>query len=100
MTVSSSSSSAQGLLRVSCLDPPPARFGVRMEVPGEPKMGEEKRLGEASITLIAGGAAIVGWGEALEEKDPGTWTHCNRIAAFATVLAQALRLDDEEVRAI
>src|SRR6202166_2952367 len=43
---------------------------------------------------------LVGWGEALERKDPGTWTHCKRVAAFATVLARALKLDDEEVRAI
>ncbi len=44
--------------------------------------------------------AIEGWGEALEQKDPGTWAHCKRAAAFATVLAQALKLDEEEVRAI
>ncbi len=44
--------------------------------------------------------AIEGWGEALEEKDPGTWAHCKRAAAFATVLAQALKLDEEEVRTI
>jgi putative nucleotidyltransferase with HDIG domain len=46
------------------------------------------------------GATIVGWSEALEQKDPGTWTHCNQVAAFATVLAQALKLDEEEVRVI
>jgi putative nucleotidyltransferase with HDIG domain len=63
-------------------------------------MGEERRLGGASLTPIAAGATIVGWGEALEERDPGTWAHCNRVAAFATALARALRLDDEEVRAI
>jgi HD-GYP domain-containing protein (c-di-GMP phosphodiesterase class II) len=45
-------------------------------------------------------ATIVGWGEALEQKDPGTWNHCQRVAAFATVLAESLNLDDEEVRAI
>ena len=44
--------------------------------------------------------AIEGWGGALERKDPGTWGRCKRVAAFATVLAHALRLDDEEVRAI
>jgi putative nucleotidyltransferase with HDIG domain len=43
---------------------------------------------------------IEGWGEALEEKDPGTWTHCTQVAAFATVLAQALKLDEEEARVI
>ncbi len=42
----------------------------------------------------------MGWGEALEQRDPGTWSHCQRSAAFATVLAYALNLDDEEVRAI
>jgi putative nucleotidyltransferase with HDIG domain len=40
------------------------------------------------------------WGEALERKDPGTWAHCKRVAEFATVLAQALKLDEEEVRAV
>jgi putative nucleotidyltransferase with HDIG domain len=45
-------------------------------------------------------ALMEGWGEALEQKDPGTWTHCKRAAAFATVLAQALKLDEEEVRTI
>src|SRR5437868_1844605 len=63
-------------------------------------MGEERLSREDSNTPVGRGAAIVGWGEALEERDPGTWTHCNRVAAFATVLAQALKLDDEEVRTI
>jgi len=63
-------------------------------------MVEEKQLREASNTPAGRSATIVGWGEALDERDPGTWAHCNRVAAFATVLAQALRLDDEEVRAI
>ncbi len=63
-------------------------------------MVEEKQLREASNTPVGRGATIEGCGEALEERDPGTWAHCNRVAAFATVLAQALRLDDEEVRAI
>jgi putative nucleotidyltransferase with HDIG domain len=40
------------------------------------------------------------WGPALEQKDPGTWDHCKRVAAIATVLAQELRLDDEEIRVI
>jgi putative nucleotidyltransferase with HDIG domain len=71
-----------------------------MEVPGRANMGEERQLREASNTPVGRGAAIVAWGEALEERDPGTWTHCNRVAAFATVLAQALKLDGEEVRTI
>ena len=45
-------------------------------------------------------ALIEGWSEALEKKDPGTWTHCTQVAAFATILAQALKLDEDEVRAI
>jgi len=45
-------------------------------------------------------ATIVGWGEALEQRDPGTWSHCQRVAAFATVLAEALDLNEEEVRVI
>ena len=40
------------------------------------------------------------WGEALEQKDPGTWSHCQQVAAFATVLAEALDLEEEEIRAI
>jgi HD-GYP domain-containing protein (c-di-GMP phosphodiesterase class II) len=43
---------------------------------------------------------IEGWGEALERRDPGTWSHCKRVAACATVLAQALQLDEAEVRVI
>jgi putative nucleotidyltransferase with HDIG domain len=43
---------------------------------------------------------IEAWGEALERKDPGTWGHCKRVAAFATMLAQALGLDEEEIRVI
>jgi len=42
----------------------------------------------------------VGWGEALERRDPGTWSHCQRTAAFAKVLAEALDLEEEEIRAI
>jgi putative nucleotidyltransferase with HDIG domain len=45
-------------------------------------------------------ALIERWGEALDAKDPGTWNHCERVAAFATVLARALKLDKEEVQAI
>lgn len=40
------------------------------------------------------------WGEALERKDPGTWGHCKRVAALATILARALGLDDGEIRVI
>jgi cyclic di-GMP phosphodiesterase len=56
-------------------------------------------LGDEEQHLISD-ALIERWGEALEQKDPGTWSHCKRVAAFATVLAEALKLDDEEVRAI
>ena len=61
---------------------------------------EEKQLRASSNPPIVSDAMLVGWGEALERKDPETWTHCKRVAAFATVLARALKLDDEEVRAI
>jgi putative nucleotidyltransferase with HDIG domain len=63
-------------------------------------MFEEGRLRAASNTPTGSGATIVRWGEELEEKNPGTWSHCKRVAAFATVLAQALKLDEEEVRTI
>jgi len=43
---------------------------------------------------------IEGWGEALERRDPGTWSHCKRVASCATVLAEALNLSEEEVRVI
>jgi hypothetical protein len=43
---------------------------------------------------------IEAWGESLEQKDPGTWGHCKRVAAFATILAQASGLDDEEIRVV
>jgi HD-GYP domain-containing protein (c-di-GMP phosphodiesterase class II) len=36
----------------------------------------------------------------IHKEQFGTWTQSNRVAAFATVLAQALKLDEEEVRAI
>lgn len=45
-------------------------------------------------------STIEGWGEALEAKDPGTWSHCKRVAAFETVLSRALNLVDAEVRVI
>jgi HD-GYP domain-containing protein (c-di-GMP phosphodiesterase class II) len=63
-------------------------------------MGEERQLSAASNTPIVSDATIVGWGEALEQWDPGTWSHCQRAAAFATVLAHALNLDENEVPAI
>jgi len=56
-------------------------------------------LGDDEQHLISD-ALIEGWGEALEQNDPGTWTHCKRVAAFATVLAHALKLEEVEVRAI
>ena len=43
---------------------------------------------------------IGAWSEALERRDPGTWSHCNRVAAFATILAQAFGLGDEQIRVI
>jgi HD-GYP domain-containing protein (c-di-GMP phosphodiesterase class II) len=63
-------------------------------------MGEERQLRAASDTPISPGAKIAGWAEALEKKAPRTLTHCNRVAAFPTVLAQAMKLNDEEIRAI
>jgi len=45
-------------------------------------------------------STIERWGKTLEAKDPGAWSHCKRAAAFATLLARALKLDEEEVRAI
>ena len=56
-------------------------------------MGDEKQC-------LVPDALIERWSEALEKKDPGTWTHCNQVAAFATILAQKLKLDEDEVRAI
>lgn len=63
-------------------------------------MSEEKQLRAASSTSAGLDAILVGWGLALEQKDPGTWSHCQRVAAFATVLAEALDLEEEEIRAI
>ena len=40
------------------------------------------------------------WSQALEEKDPGTWSHCKWVAGSATALAQALRLDDKKIQVI
>lgn len=58
-------------------------------------MGDELR---ASNTPVGLDATVVGWGETLEQRDPGTWSHCQRVAAFATILAEALNLDEKEVR--
>jgi len=60
-------------------------------------MGDESRVSNTPVGLDA---TIVGWGEALEQKDPGTWSHCQRVAAFATVVGEALDLDEEEIRTI
>jgi HD-GYP domain-containing protein (c-di-GMP phosphodiesterase class II) len=43
---------------------------------------------------------IEAWGEALEQKDPGTWSHCKRVATVAMILAHALKLDDAEIGVI
>lgn len=63
-------------------------------------MGEQRQLRAASNTPVSSGATNAGWAEALEEKAPGTLTYCNRVAGFATVLAQAMKVDEEEIRAI
>jgi HD-GYP domain-containing protein (c-di-GMP phosphodiesterase class II) len=63
-------------------------------------MSEERPLSAFSNTPAGLDATIVGWGEALEQRDPGTWSHCQRVSAFATVLARALTLDEEEVLAV
>jgi HD-GYP domain-containing protein (c-di-GMP phosphodiesterase class II) len=39
---------------------------------------------------------IEAWGEALERKDPGTWSHCKLVAVFAKILAQALGLENKK----
>src|ERR1051326_9193762 len=59
----------------------------------------EEQLGDEGKRPAAD-AAIEGWRRALEARDPGTWGHCKRSAAFATVLARALKLPEEEVRVI
>ena len=56
-------------------------------------------MGDEEQNLISD-ALIEGWGEALEQRDPGTWTHCKRVAAFAMVLAHALKLDEQAAHAI
>ena len=38
------------------------------------------------------------WSRAIEENDPGMWSHCQRVSALATILAQGLSLDDEEIQ--
>jgi putative nucleotidyltransferase with HDIG domain len=60
-------------------------------------------MGDKGIPSIGPGEPsrmIEAWGEALERKDPGTWSHCQRVAALAKILAQALGLDDAEIRVI
>src|SRR5713101_4359897 len=60
-------------------------------------------MGDEGIPSIGPGAPselIVAWSEALERKDPGTWSHCKRVAALATILAHALKLDDAEIGVI
>jgi HD-GYP domain-containing protein (c-di-GMP phosphodiesterase class II) len=59
-------------------------------------------MGDEGMPSIGPGATswtIGAWGEALEQKDPGMWSHCKRVAAFATMLAQALGLNKEEILA-
>ncbi len=63
-------------------------------------MSDEDHLHAISIGPVPPSRMIETLGEALERKDPGTWSHCKRVAAFATILACALRLDDEEIRVI
>jgi HD-GYP domain-containing protein (c-di-GMP phosphodiesterase class II) len=60
---------------------------------------EKTTLGDEEQHLVLD-ALIERWGEALEQKDPGTWTHCKRVAEFATVLVQALKLEEVQVRAL
>jgi HD-GYP domain-containing protein (c-di-GMP phosphodiesterase class II) len=60
-------------------------------------------MGDKGIPSIGPGAPselIEAWSEALERKDPGTWSHGQRVAALAKILAQALGLDDAEIRVI
>ncbi len=60
-------------------------------------------MGDEGIPSIGPGAPselIEAWSEALERKDPGTWSHCQRVAALATILARALSLNDEEIQVI
>src|SRR6266849_3585111 len=60
-------------------------------------------MGDEGIPSIGSGAPselIEAWSEALERKDPGTWSHCQRVAALAMILARALSLNDEEIQVI
>jgi cyclic di-GMP phosphodiesterase len=52
------------------------------------------------VDLRGSSEMIEVWSQALEEKDPGTWSHCKRVAGFATALAQALRLDDKKIQVV
>jgi HD-GYP domain-containing protein (c-di-GMP phosphodiesterase class II) len=63
-------------------------------------MSDEDQLHTISIGPGVSSDLIEEWSEALERKDPGTWSHCQRVAAFAKILAQALGLDDAEIRVI
>jgi len=59
--------------------------------------------GELHTALNEPGAStrmIEAWGEAIERKDPGTWSHCKRVAVFVKILAQVLGLDNKEIRVI
>src|SRR6266849_648014 len=56
--------------------------------------------GIPSIGPVAPSQMIEVWGEALERKDPGTWSHCQRVAVFAKILAQALGLEKKDIRVI
>jgi HD-GYP domain-containing protein (c-di-GMP phosphodiesterase class II) len=60
-------------------------------------MGDE---GIPSIGPSAPSELIEAWSEALERKDPGTWSHCQRVASLSTILARALSLHDEEIQVI
>jgi cyclic di-GMP phosphodiesterase len=61
-------------------------------------MSDEDHLHAASIGSEEPSRMIEAWGEALERKDPGTWSHCKRVALIAKILAQALDIDDAEIR--
>ena len=56
-------------------------------------MSDEGEVHPASVGPGEVFRMIESWGEALERKDPGTWSHCKRVAALATMLAQALGLN-------
>src|SRR5437762_1056333 len=63
-------------------------------------MPHEKQLHTASIGPEVSFDRIEAWGEALERKAPGTWSHCQRVAVFARIVARALGLDDKEIQII